>query len=86
MTKDSLHLLNPRRLRQDALLMVLKVLFCDQRSGTIATPTHDMPTTDKMQARYRKREEDATAIASAQAKRDRKNAKRAKESNRTDAK
>ena len=68
-----------------AMSMTMAELFPEQRRGTGATPPHDMPTNEEIQAWNRKRGDDAAAIASAQAKRDRKNARRAKEAKRPNA-
>lgn len=69
-----------------AMSMAMAEIFPEQRRGTGATPGRDMPTNEEMQRWNRKRGDDATAIAAAQAKRDRKNAKRAKEIKRPNSK
>ena len=70
---------NGKLLIAAAMAMTMAELFPEARGrGTVATPARDMPTNKDMEAWNRKRGDDATAIAAAQEKRARKNAKRAK--------
>lgn len=72
-------MMNNKLLVAAAMAMTMAEIFPEQRRATGATPARDMPTNEEMQRWNRKRGDDAAAIAAAQAKRDRKNAKRAKE-------